>query len=332
MSIPRLSLANIEQAAATIHPVFRDTPQLGFDSLSGEVGAEVVLKVETLNPIRSFKGRGSDYYVSSLPDRTPLVVASAGSFGQGLAYATRSRRVPLTVFASENANPLKRDRMRELGAEVILAGHDFDAAKSAAREHAERHGFRFVEDGRDAAIAEGAGTIAVELLRGPRIFDGVLIAVGNGSMINGMGTWIKAQAPAAKVIGVCAAGAPAMERSWRKGEVEVTSTAETIADGVAVRVPVPEAVEDSRSVVDDMLLVDDAMILRAMRLLLHHAGILVEPSGAMGIAALLAHRERFEGQYLATVLCGGNISDEQFHRWFTDDERRRQSPNHPAGS
>jgi threonine dehydratase len=314
-----ISLARIEKAAATINPVFLNTPQLVFDSLSREIGADVVLKVETLNPIRSFKGRGPDYFVSRLSEKTPLVAASAGNFGQGLAFAARARGITLTVFAAENANPLKLDRMRALGAEVVLAGRDFDAAKAAAYEHAQQRGLRFVEDGRDPAIAEGAGTIAVELLRWPRPFDAVLIAVGNGSLVNGMGTWIKAHASGTRVIGVCAAGAPAMERSWRSGRVETTATADTIADGIAVRVPVPPAVEDMRAVVDEVLLVDDAAILRAMQLLLHHAGLLVEPAGAVGLAAILAHRERFAGKLMATPLCGGNVTREQFRQWFFEE-------------
>lgn len=209
--------------------------------------------------------------------------------------------------------------MRDLGAEVVLAGGDFDAAKAAARDYAAREGLRFIEDGRDPPIAEGAGSMAVELLRRPRPFDAVLIALGNGALINGVGTWIKARAPGTRVVGVCASGAPAMERSWRNGRVETTPSVDTIADGIGVRIPVPEALEDMRGVVDDVLLVDDAMILRAMRLLLEHTGLLVEPSGAVGIAAVLAHRERFAGQFLATPLCGGNVTREQFRDWFTGD-------------
>jgi len=168
----RLSLARIEDAAAVIDPLFRDSPQLVFGPLSQALGAEVVLKVETLNPIRSFKGRGGHYFVHRLPDRTPLVVASAGNFGQGLAHAATRRGIPLTVFAAETANPMKVARMRELGAEVVLAGGDFDTAKAAARDYAAQQNLRFIEDGFDAPISEGAGSMAVELLRWPRRFDG----------------------------------------------------------------------------------------------------------------------------------------------------------------
>ncbi len=317
-SVSRLSLARIAEAATVIPPAFRESPQLAFDPLSRELGAEVVLKVETLNPVRSFKGRGAYYYVHSQPDRTPMVVPSAGNFGQGLAHAARAYGIPLTVFAAETANPLKVARMRELGAEVVLAGEDFDAAKVAARAYGERWGHRFIEDGRDPPISEGAGSMAVELLRWPRPFDAVVVALGNGAMLNGIGTWVKAHAPQTRVIGVCAQGAPAMERSWRSGRVETTPSVATIADGVGVRVPVPEALADMRGLVDEVLLVDDATILQAMRLLLSHTGLLAEPAGAVGVAAVLAHRELFAGQRVATPLCGGNVTRAQFKEWFAE--------------
>ncbi len=318
---PRLSLDRIAEAASAIDPLFRDSPQLECEPLSRALGAALVLKVETLNPIRSFKGRGAHYYVHRLADRTPLVVPSAGNFGQGLAHAARARSIPLTVFAAETANPLKVARMREFGAEVVLVGEDFDGAKAAARSHAADRGLRFVEDGRDPPISEGAGSMAVELLRWPQPFDAVLVALGNGAMINGIGTWVKAHSPATRVIGVCASGAPAMERSWRSGRLETTPAVATIADGIAVRVPVPEALEDMRDVVDEVLLVEDGAILTAMRLLLHHAGLLIEPAGAAGVAAVVAHRGLFAGQRVAVPLCGGNVTREQFNAWFIEEMR-----------
>src|SRR5690348_9048213 len=115
----RLSSARIEEAATVIDPVFRDSPQLEFETFSAALGAHLLLKVETLNPIRSFKGRGADYFVHCLKTPSHLVAASAGNFGQGLAYAARKRSMPLTVFAATNANELKLERMRSLGADVV---------------------------------------------------------------------------------------------------------------------------------------------------------------------------------------------------------------------
>lgn len=311
-----ISLDRVIQAEAVIDPVFTGTPSLRFPSLDDALHAAVTLKVETLNPIRSFKGRGASYYMHQHPAAHPLVVATAGNFGQGLAYAARQSGTPLTVFAATNANPLKIERMRALGAEVRLQGDDFDSAKAAAQALADDTGAHMVVDGKDAAISEGAGTIGLELLREAPAPDTLIIPLGNGAMLNGIATVVRAQAPSTKIIAVCATGAPAMERSWRSGSVIETDHVETIADGIAVRVPVPEALHAMRPRVDDVVLVDDEAILHAMRLLLAHTGLLSEPAGAVGVAALLADPNRFAGQSVATILCGSNVTDEQFTAWY----------------
>src|SRR5258706_1269730 len=300
----RLSLARIELAATLIDPLFRDTPQYDCEPLSQELGAALTLKIETITPLRSFKGRGSDFFAhehaARLAGRT-LVCASAGNFGQAMAWVCRARGWPLVVFASTAANPLKIERMRSLGAEVRLAGADFDAAKQEALRFCEEGAACFVEDGREAAIAEGAGTIARELLSSQR-FDTLLVPLGNGALLTGVGRWTKAHAPQVRVIGVSAAGADAMAASWRAGACIERERAETIADGIAVRVPVPEAVIDMQGTVDDVLLVSEDAIRRAMRLLFVHAGLVVEPAGAAGVAAVLEH-PMLRGSRLATGLC-----------------------------
>ncbi|MEP7340271.1 MAG: threonine/serine dehydratase [Acidobacteriota bacterium] len=313
----RLSLARIEEASRVIDPVFRCSPQFASDALNAQLGLELVCKVETMNPIRSFKGRGADYFVHQLgKDNQRMVCASAGNFGQGLAYAARKRGLAVTVFAAETANPFKLEQMRKLGAEVVLGGADFDAAKLAAREFATRNDLLFIEDGREVAISEGAGTIGLELSRWPKPFDTMLVPLGNGALLAGVGRWIKAVSPQTRVIGVCAAGAPAMERSWRSKQTVATDGVDTIADGLAVRVPVEEALDDLHLVVDDILLVSDQMVLQAMRLLFRELGIVVEPAGAVGVAAVMAYQEKFAGQLAATILCGGNLTDEQVRRWL----------------
>lgn len=315
-TLPLPTAAGIERAARVVDPVFLGTPQFELEVLNERLGLRLALKVETLNPIRSFKGRGTGFFVAGLEDAArPLACASAGNFGQGLAWACRARGIPLVVFAAENASPLKLERMRALGADVRLAGRDFDGAKAAAREHAERSGARFVEDGRDPRIAEGAGTIGLELDRDPEPFDALLVPLGNGALVGGIGTWFRAAAPATRIVGVVAAGAPAMQLSWRRGEVVETAAADTIADGIAVRVPVPAALAAMARVVDDVVAVSDERIVEAMRLAHELAGVVVEPAGAAGLAAALEHGERFAGRRLATPLCGGNLTAEQVRRW-----------------
>ena len=317
-AMPRLE--RIEEAAARIAPAFRDTPLVRSEPLDRELGCAVALKVETLTPIRSFKGRGASYLVHRLGPAAAagLVCASAGNFGQGLAYAARARGIATTVFAATGASPVKVAAMRAFGAEVRLEGEDFETAKAAARAYAASSGRWFVEDGLDAPIAEGAGTIAKELAAADALGEAVLVALGNGSLVNGIGAWIKARQLATRVIAVVAAGAPCMALSWRAGRpVETVATA-TIADGVAVRVPVAAALDVMRATVDEVLEVEDAAIVRAMRLVFARVGLVVEPAGAVGLAALLADPDRFRGQRVATILCGGNLTADQARAWLLE--------------
>lgn len=298
-----ISIERIAEAARVIDPVFLDSPQFVCEQLD----ANVVLKVETVNPIRSFKGRGADYLLHRL-GKAPagLVCASAGNFGQGMAYACRKRAVPLTVYASGAANPLKIERMRALGATVVLVDGDFDAAKDAARLH---EGL-FVEDGLLGPIAEGAATIAIELAT--ESLDAIFVPLGNGSLVNGVGTWIKHHSPRTQVIAVCAEGAPSMALSWTAHE-PVTAPSNSIADGIAVRVPVAEAVQIMQSTVDDVMLVGDGEMRDAMRTLFFDAGLLVEPAGAAGVAAITKTKP---GGRVAAILTGGNLTEQQVRDWI----------------
>ncbi|TVR89052.1 MAG: pyridoxal-phosphate dependent enzyme [Trueperaceae bacterium] len=317
MTAQRLRLERIEAALEQIDPVFLASPQYGCEPLGEALGCQVVLKVETQNPIRSFKGRGASLFVERDAGSDDLVCASAGNFGQALAYACRAHGRRLTVFASRHANPLKLERMRALGAEVVQAGDDFDAAKDAARSHAAAVGTRYVEDGRELAISEGAGTLALELVRGTPQLDMLLVPLGNGALLAGVGTVARALAPDLRVVAVSAAGAPAMVESLRRGYLVRTPGVDTIADGVAVREPVPEALSDLEGLVDDTLLVADDAIVKAMRGLHEHAGLVVEPAGAVGLAALLHVPELGRGRRVATIVCGGNLTAQQRAAWLS---------------
>ena len=310
-----LSLARIAQAAGVISAPFRDSPQFESEPLGGQLGCRVVIKVETLNPIRSFKARGAQFLMSELTGCPHLVCATAGNFGQGMAYAARERRLPLTVFTSVGASPMKIERMRAMGADVRTVGNNADDTHAAARVFATESGALLVEDGRDPAIAEGAGTIGVELLRWPEAFDAVILPLGDGALLGGVARWIKEHSPTTRTIGVCAAGSPAMERSWRsKHPQSVPPT--TIADGIAIQTPFAEAVANLVELVDNILFVEDSTLVAAMRLVHRELGVVLEPSGAAGIAALMTHPAHFRGKLTATVLTGGNLTLEQMQMWL----------------
>lgn len=317
----RISLQGILCASQCIDPAFLATPQFVCEPLSAELGCRLLVKVEVLNPIRSFKGRGADYFVQQARaqgDRRKMACASAGNWGQAMAYVCRGRGESVDIFAAETVNPLKAQRMREMGAVLHLAGNDFDAAKATARTYCAEQGLWLVEDGLEVEISEGAGSIAVELLAGGETPDVVLIPLGNGALLNGMARWIKAASPSTRVIGVAARGAPAMAKSWRAREPIAEATVDTIADGVAVRTPVPEAVQDMLPLVDDVLLVDDTSMVHAMRLAHRHMGLVLEPSGALGIAAIAENPAQFQGKLVATVLCGGNLAPVDVRKYLYD--------------
>ena len=301
----RVNLANIEKAAKLIDPVFRNTPQFTDESLSAALGRRVLIKIETVNPVRSFKGRGADFLVRSLAPEQKIVCASAGNFGQAMAYAGGKKDIAVEVFVSEDVNPMKAERIASFGAKVTRAGADFEAAKDHARRYAVAHPeCIFVEDGEDEAITEGAGTIAIELLEAGSI-DTIVLPLGDGALITGVASWIKEQSPATRIVGVCASGAPAMAESWKKGSVFATASTDTIADGIAVRVPIAKAVERIQKLVDEIVLVDDTSLIEAMQLTASALGILLEPAGAAGLAAIRAHQ--LPGDRLATVLTGSNV-------------------------
>ena len=295
-----LSLERIEAAAAEIDPIFLNTPQFVDERLSAALGREVLVKVETLNPIGSFKGRGTWLLAQGLDPASTWVCATAGNFGQGLAYAARARGARVHVFASADAPPAKLDRMRALGARVEVS----KASESVAREYAAESDERIlVVDGLDPAIAEGAGTIGVELESAAPV-DAAVVQIGDGALISGVARWLKSIRPRTRVVGVCASGAPAMARSFAAGRPVPTEGTGTIAAALSITDPVPESLARILALVDEVVMVDDDHLRDAIGLIAETLGVLVEPAGAAGVAALSNHRAELSGERVAVVLTG----------------------------
>lgn len=315
----RLDGGRVEAARGVIDPLFLDTPMYPCDALGRALGCTVNIKLETANPVRSFKGRGTELVASMLAEqgRPAVVCASAGNLGQALAWSAGRRGIDVTVVASRWAPAAKLDRIRALGAALELVDGDFEAARERAASIAERDGVRLVEDSLDLETCEGAATIGLELAAGAPQFDAVLIALGGGAMATGVGHVLKTHAPAAEVICVQPSGAPAMTLSWRARRVITTDSADTIADGVAGRYPIPAVLDDLLVVADDAVLVQEASIVAGLRLLLEHAGLVVEPSAALGVAAVLEDRERFAGRRVVVVICGSNVDLDAYQRWIS---------------
>lgn len=313
---PDLQPDAIRAAHLRIPPVFRDSPQFVHEGLSARLGVPVIVKVETVNPIGSFKGRGTWISMAALagegrigPDR-PVVCVSAGNFGQGVAYAARALRVPAIVFCSTRANRGKVDRMRRLGAQVIESGADFDDARGASEAYAAEHAAELLVDGDDVRISTGAATMAVEVtdaVAAGHLPTPILasIPVGNGALLNGVGSWLRAEAVGCRILGVQATLADAMTRSWHAGRPIDTATADTYADGIASRVAIPRAVELMAGRVDAMVTVSEEDLHAAQALLTAELGITVEGAAAASWAGLLAGA-RPDGPVLI-VITGSNV-------------------------
>jgi threonine dehydratase len=323
----RLDTARIQAARRLIDPIFLDTPLYRCEALEPELGCTVSIKLETANPVRSFKARGTEVVASLLAasGSRAVVCASAGNLGQALAWSGRGRGLDVTVVASRFAPAAKLDRIRALGARLELVDGDFDLARERAAAVARYDGIRLVEDSLDIETCEGAATIGLELTdtNTAQEFDAVLIALGGGALATGVGHVIKARAPEVEVICVQPLGAPAMTHSWRQRRVVTTDSTSTIADGVAGRRPIKAVLDDLLLVADDAVLVQEASIIAGLRLLLDHAGLVVEPSAALGIAAILEDRDRFAGRHVVTIVCGSNVDVDAYHRWVGAPPTRR---------
>src|SRR4051812_14913403 len=320
----RLELDKVRGAVDGIDAVFLDSPALPCPSLGQMLDCSVTLKVETLNPVRSFKGRGTEAVsaVARSEGASRVVCASAGNLGQALAYSGLRRGLEVTVVAASTANPLKLRQIAAFGADIRLVGDDFEDARVLARELADADAAYLVEDSLDLATCEGAATIGLELVRDDPGLEVVLVALGGGALASGVGYVIRSLAAHVEVIGIQPAGAPAMALSWRQGTVVGTDRIDTIADGVAGRCPIPEVLDDLLVVLDDVVLVREESITAGMRALYAHAGLVVEPSAALGIAAILEQSERFAGRRVTTILCGSNVDPADFARWVLEPAAR----------
>ncbi|WP_392957511.1 threonine/serine dehydratase [Streptomyces sp. LN245] len=317
MQQTRLDLARIRAARRVIDPLFLDTPLYRCEAPEPGLGCTVSIKLETANPVRSFKARGTEVVASRLAEKSSraVVCASAGNLGQALAWSGQGRGLDVTVVASRFATAAKLDRIRALGARLELVDGDHELARERAAAVARYDGIRLVEDSLDIETCEGAATIGLELVDSLPSFDAVLIALGGGALATDVRHVLKACAPQVEVICVQPLGAPAMTHSWRQRRVVTTDSTDTIADGVAGRRPIPAVLDDLLQVADDAVLVKEASIIAGMRLLFDHAGLVVEPSAALGVAAILEDRDRFTGRHVVTIVCGSNVDVDTYRRW-----------------
>ena len=306
-----IALTKIQAAQERIKDVAVNTPFSYAPYLSEEAGCNVYLKKENLQITGAFKLRGAYNKLATLSDAqraAGVVAASAGNHAQGVAYSAAAFDTKAVIVMPESTPLTKIDGVKHYGAEVILAGTNYDEAYAYAKEYGEKNHLTFVHPFEDEEVMAGQGTVALEILDKCQTLDAVLIPVGGGGLIGGMASAIKALSPSTKVIGVSAKGAPAFKNSYELKKAVDTTSVRTIADGIAVRDTSPVTLATALECVDEMIGVDDEEIASAILYLLEKQKLVVEGAGAVGVAALLHHKlEHLKGKNVAVVLSGGNM-------------------------
>jgi threonine dehydratase len=287
------------------------TPLLPATVIGSRLGCELWLKREDCTPIGSFKLRGALVAMARLGDDLPskgVYVASAGNYGLAIAVAGQRRGVPVTVVVPEGATPSKLERICLSGGRVVVHGSDFDIAKDFARSEAANDGTAFWEDGVIEETAQGAATIGSEIASHSEPWDWVVVPLGNGSLIKGIASVIKARSPDTTIVAAVPSGTPAMALALRGESWDESAPVETIADGLAVRVPIKAIVAELMDLVDDVWLVDESSLLPAVKSLLELEQVVAEPSAAISIAGLADHRAEASGRRVAAVITGAHLS------------------------
>ena len=310
---PVPTFPDVLAARRRIAPHLRPTPLFPYPALGDLVGARVHVKHENHQPVGAFKVRGGVNLVAQLSDDERdrgLITGSTGNHGQSVAFAARRFGVAARICVPEGSNPVKVAAMERLGAEVIVAGSDFDEARDNADRLAGEHGYRYVHSGNEPHLIAGVATGTLEILEEQPDIDVVIVPVGGGSGAAGACIVAKAVNPAIRVIGVQSDAAPSAYRTWKEGR-PVQGESHTFAEGMATRVPFELPQQILRQHLDDFVLVSDDEIRSAQRTMIEATCNLIESSGAAPLAAALKLADELRGRRLALVASGGNVTREQ---------------------
>ncbi|MDI3269156.1 MAG: threonine ammonia-lyase [Bacillota bacterium] len=311
-----VSLKDIERAWESVQPIIRATPLRHIHSLDRVAGRHLLLKMENEQRTGSFKIRGAYHKICRLsPEEKArgVVAASAGNHAQGVALAARELGTKATIVMPLLASIPKVMATRDYGAQAVLHGETYDEAYQKALELQQEHGYTFVHAFDDPHIIAGQGTVGLEILQEAPQVEVVVVPIGGGGLISGIATAIKEKNPGVKVIGVQARGAPAIYRSLQEGRPVQLTQVRTIADGLAIKKPSSTTLDIIGRYVDDVVLVEEEQIARAMILLAERGKAIVEGAGAAALAAVLAG-EVPAAATTAVLVSGGNVDLVQMAR------------------
>lgn len=316
------ALANkIKEAEIAIRPYVRETPLEYSYPLSAQSGCEVYLKLENIQVTGSFKARGSMNKILSLKNESrKIITASTGNHGLGVANALKATNKDGTIFLPTKASVAKVEAIKQRGIRVEFHGESGEVTEVYARKFALETNQVYVSPYNDEDVIAGQGTIGVELLRQLPELDAVFVSIGGGGLIAGIATYLKSVNPKIKIIGCLPANAPVMYECVKAGKVIDVPEQPTLSDGTAGGIDHDSITfEICRDLIDEYILTSEEEILESMRLVLKQHHLVIEGSAGVSVAAILQQKEKFKGQKIAAIICGGNVSEAVLKKVVCND-------------
>jgi len=325
----QISVEQIRAAGEVVYRALKPTPLAEYPLLSLEIGARVFLKHENHQVTGAFKIRGGLNFMSHFArerSHDGVITATRGNHGQSVAMAASIYSIPATIVVPFGNNPEKNDAMRAYGARLVEYGRDFDEAREEVERLSKAENLRYIHSANEPDLINGVGTYAIEIIEAMRErsekADAIIVPIGLGSGVCGVITAFRELSPETRIYGAQAEGAPSVYLSWKEGRIVETEDARTFADGVATRVPAALTFDiirgsGGRGGVDEIVLVSDDEIVRAIRLLWRTTHNLVEGAGAAATAATIKLREKFKGQNVVNVLTGANLDTASISKIFS---------------
>lgn len=307
------AVEEIIKASKVLEEILEPTPFKKNNNLSEMYDAQIFLKREDLQMVRSYKIRGAYNKIRSIePERlaSGIVCASAGNHAQGVAFSCNKLKIKGSIYMPTTTPRQKIDSVRMFGrdyVDIILTGDTFDAANSAAIEYAKQSGKTFIPPFDDPKIIEGQGTIGYEILQqAKQPLDYIFVPIGGGGLASGIGSYIKRMSPSTKVIGVEPAGAPCMKTAIEKGEIVELEHIDKFVDGAAVKKAGALTYEICKRVLDDIIVVPEGAVCTTIINMYNRNAIVVEPAGALSVAALRFYADKIRGKNIACIVSGSN--------------------------
>jgi len=326
-----VSLSELESAADLVHAVMPATPQYSWPLLCQRIGCDVWVKHENHTPVGAFKVRGGLVFMDDLTANgmpAGIITATRGNHGQSVAFAARRAGIHAVIVVPEGNSVEKNAAMQSLGADLVVHGHDFQAAFEYAQARASGDGLYMVPSF-DPRLISGVGTYGLEFFRAVPDLDAVYVPIGLGSAICGLISARNALGLGTAIVGVVSEGAPTYALSFEAGKPVPTNAAETMADGVACRVPIPAAVETINRGADRVVRVSDEEIKAAMRAYFSDTHNVIEGAGAAPLAAVLKERDHLSGRKVGVIATGGNIDLALFREVLNEDAGPDRRPDGP---